>query len=272
MSSKLVNRSVKFGRILTSPLRMMPSFLLIGAQKCGTTSLFNYLLEHPSVCAPVKKEVGYFSSNFDKGIEWYQSFFPIVWHKDRQYITGEASTGYIYHPHARHRIADTIPQVKLIALLRNPVDRAYSHYHHTARMGKEELPFAEAIEREEERIEEIKAKMLEDGNYYDKSFHYYTYLSRGIYVEQLKPWLELFPRQQLLILKSEDFFAQPALTLQRVLNFLELPHCNLQHFPKHNPNRYQDALDPTTREKLSAYFRPHNQRLYELLRLNFDWD
>ena len=272
MNSKLVNRSAKFGRILTSPLRMMPSFLVIGAQKCGTTSLFNYLLQHPSIRAPVKKEVGYFSSNFNKGIEWYQSFFPIAWHQDRQYLTGEASTGYIYHPHAPYRIANTIPQVKLIALLRNPVDRAYSHYHHTVRMGKEDLPFAEAIEAEEERVGEIKAKMLEDGNYYDKSYHYYTYLSRGIYVEQLKPWLKLFPQQQLLILKSEDFFARSALTLQRVLNFLELPPYKLQHFHKHNPNSYQNAIDPATREKLTAYFRPHNQKLYELLQVISHWD
>lgn len=253
-------------------MRMMPSFLLIGAQKCGTTSLFNNLVKHSQICPPSKKEIGFFTSNFAKGIPWYKSFFPVTPDSKRSYITGEATTGYICHPHAVTRVAQTLPQTKLMVLLRNPIDRAYSHYHHTARMGKEDLPFAKAIYQEEQRIGEIKAKIVQDGNYYQKSYHYYSYLSRGLYAEQLKPWLALFDREQFLILKSEDFFAEPGKTFQRVLNFLELPDWEVQDFPKYNPNCYSRPLDPMLRKELAAYFRPHNQQLNELLEREFDWN
>jgi hypothetical protein len=272
MSSKLVRRSVRFSKILSNPVRMMPSFLLIGAQKCGTTSVFNNLVQHPQICSPSKKEIGFFSSNFDKGISWYKSFFPVPQDRKRSYITGEASTGYICHPHAASRVAQTLPQIKLMVMLRNPIDRAYSHYHHTARMGKENLPFAEAIYQEEARVGEIKAKISQDGNYYHKDYHYYTYLSRGLYAQQLKPWLALFERSQFLILQSEDFFAQPAVTFEQILNFLELPDWEMRDFPQYNPNRYSSPLDSTLRQELAAYFRPHNQQLNELLNLNFDWN
>ncbi|MGK7937243.1 MAG: sulfotransferase domain-containing protein [Xenococcaceae cyanobacterium] len=274
MNKKLVNRSLKFGRILTSPIRMMPSFLLIGAQKCGTTSLLNYLIEHPYIEAPTKKEIGFFDLRFGKGINWYKSFFPTLLHRlDKQYfITGEASTGYICHPHVPKRISEIIPQVKLIALLRNPVDRAYSHYHHTKSMGKENLSFDEAIEQEEERVSEIKARILKDGNYYHKDYHHYTYLSRGIYVEQLKVWLSLFSKKQILVLRSEDFFANPSATVKQVLNFLELPNQQLKHYKQYNANNYQKMIEPTTRKILVEYFKPHNERLYQLLGINFDWD
>lgn len=275
MSKKLVYRGRKFGRILTSPIRIMPSFLIIGAKKCGTTSLFKYLIEHPYIGAPIEKEISFFDSNFRKGISWYKSYFPTLLPKlyKQSFLTGEATANYIDNPYAPKRIAETIPKVKLIALLRNPVDRAYSHYNHTSRIGREHLSFEEAIEQEEERVSQIRAGILKDkdGNFYHQDYNY-TYLSSGIYVEQLKVWLNLFSKKQILVTTSEDFFAEPSATFQQILNFLELPNYEPKHYKQYNSNSYQKMIEPTTRKHLVEYFKPHNERLYQLLGVNFDWD
>lgn len=274
VSKRALARIPKVYRNLTSSIRLMPNFIVIGAQKCGTTSLFEYLIEHPSISAPARKEIAFFSRHFSKGINCYRSYFPTLFHRlGRQgHITGEASTGYICHPHAPRRIAETIPQVKLIALLRNPVDRAYSHYHHTVRRGRENLSFEEAIEKEDERLHGLVERMLENENYYNKNFHYYSYLSRGIYVEQLKIWLEAFRRDQILILRSESLDTQPSATLEKVLNFLDVPCWEPKKYERYNSNSYIKRIDPATRQYLIDYFKPHNEKLYKLLGVNFDWD
>lgn len=275
MGNKLVDRGRKLGRILTSPVRIMPSFLIIGAKKCGTTSLFKYLIEHPNVGTPIKKEISFFDVNFRKGISWYKSYFPTVEQKLYKpcFITGEATANYIDNPDVPSRVAETIPNVKLIALLRNPVDRAYSHYYHTKRIGREFLSFEEAIEQEEERVKNIRSGILQDkyGNFYHQDYNY-TYLSSGIYIEQLQAWFNLFSKKQILVLTSEDFFAKPAAIFQQVLDFLGLPSCELKQYKKYNYNRYANKIDPTTRQYLIEYFQPHNNKLYQLLDKKLNWD
>lgn len=274
MSHKLVDRSLRVVSILTSPLRVMPNFLLIGAQKCGTTSLFHYLLRHPNIGKPLKKEIGFFSVRFYRGINWYKSFFPTPLSElyQEHFITGEASTGYICHPHAPNRIARTIPQVKLIALLRNPVDRAYSHYYHTKRLGREDLAFEEAIAKENERVGWIEEKIREDEYYYHDNYHLYTYLSRGIYINQLKNWLGAFTKKQILVLRSEDLFSNPSAIVNQVFDFLELPNWEIEHYEQCNSNSYQSMIEPATRESLVEFYKTHNESLYKLLGINFDWD
>jgi hypothetical protein len=144
---------------LTRGMRLLPDFIIIGGQRCGTTSLFNYLTQHPDVFPSCPKEVHYFSIHYHKGVNWYRSHFPLVMQKsyverghDRRFVAGEATPYYIAHPHAPQRIAETVPEAKLIVLLRNPVDRAYSHYHYEVKNGLETLSFAEAIDREDERL------------------------------------------------------------------------------------------------------------------------
>jgi hypothetical protein len=154
-------------------------------------------------------------------------------------ITGEASTGYICHPHAPKKIAQLIPKVKLIALLRNPVDRAYSHYLHTNRLGKETLSFEDAIAKEEERLRGIVARIHEDGNYYSPEYHYYSYLSRGIYIDQLEAWFSFFDKQQILILPSEELYRDPAATYSKVLEFLDLPNWKLEQYEIYNSGNYK---------------------------------
>ena len=119
-----------------------PNFLIIGAQRCGTTSLYNYLIQHPQIVPSSKKEVHFFDLNFHLGQSWYEKHFPEV---SDNILTGEASPYYIFHPLCPKRIFDYDPSVKLIVILRNPIDRAYSHYRHIVRLGHEPLKFEDAL-------------------------------------------------------------------------------------------------------------------------------
>jgi len=261
----------------TGSAHVLPDFLIIGAARSGTTSLYQYLSQHPSVIPGVGKEVYFFDKKFDRGINWYKSFFPTKLSKSRlenkqkrNCLTGEATPRYIHYPHTPKRVFDLIPNVKLIVLLRNPIDRAYSHYQMEVDHGNEELPFEEAIEQEEKRITDDMKKMEKNENFYSVHFYRKSYLTRGIYVNQLKRWFEYFPREQFLILKSEDFYSKTSEVYQQVLDFLSLSKFELNSFKAYQMRKYS-AISAETRKKLADYFRPHNEQLYQLLGRNFDW-
>jgi Sulfotransferase domain len=265
--------------LLTAPLRLLPDFIIIGAQKGGTTSLYHYLAQHPSVAPALKKEVHFFDSNFSKGLRWYRAQFSSsfyryyaknVWRRDL--ITGEASPYYILHPQTPKRVFETVPEAKLIVLLRSPVDRAYSHYQHNVRKRREPLSFEEAIKAEPDRLRGECEKMLADENYVSFNHSKYSYLARGIYLDQLKMWLNFFPREQLLVLKSEDFFANPAVIYRQVLEFLNLPDWELKTYETYFAGCYRTTMAPSTRKYLVDYFAPHNQRLYQYLGMDWGWD
>lgn len=253
----------------------LPDFVIIGGKKCGTTFLYHLLSRHPHVAPATEKEVHYFDTRFDRGDDWYRSHFPAPVHKEgRKVVTGEASPFYLYHPHAARRAAATVPRAKLIALLRDPVDRAYSDYHHKARRGHEPLTFEQAIEAEEDRLRGEKEKILADEGYRGRNFRAFSYLSRSIYVDQLKAWREFFDADQMLILKSEDMFEDTPATLKRVADFLDLPtwETDVPTTPEtRNEGGYSAPISPSTRERLRDYFEPHNQRLYEYLGTDFGW-
>jgi hypothetical protein len=174
-------------------------------------------------------------------------------------------------------VAAALPHVKLIVLLRNPVDRAYSQYHHAVELGHETIPtFEEAIEGEEERTAREREKILQDEHYYSEQYKHLSYLSKGIYVDQLQAWMALFPKEQFLILKSEEFYADPAASFKDVLAFLNLPEVETPvrktAYKQYNNNAYSSKMDPATRKRLIEYFKPHNARLYDLLGVDFGWD
>lgn len=248
--------------------KLLPHFLIIGAMKCGTTSLYRYLIQHPNIIPAKKKEIHFFDNQYDKGVSWYRSQFPLLLNPKVNFITGEASPYYLFHPHAAKRIYETMPQVKLIALLRNPVDRAYSHYKY---LGKIKEPFKEAIKLEQERIGEERDKMIKDETYNSRFHQTYSFLSKGIYVDQLKVFQRYFNKDNILILKSEDFFKDPQSVVNQVFEFLNLPQYNIDKFPIYNESNYK-SLDNSMQKYLVDYFKPHNQRLYEYLGENFDWD
>jgi hypothetical protein len=257
---------------------LQPNYLIIGAAKSGTSSLYAYLVQHPFIAPALKKEVHFFSVNFTKGINWYQAHFPTIFRRyyvKRKYgqslVTGEASPYYIYHPLAPKRIAGIIPQTKLIALLRNPVDRAYSHYHFIRKYGFDTLPFGEAIEREEQRLRGEKERILEDQGYESFSHRHHSYLTRGIYVDQIKVWMDLFSKEQILVLSAEEFFSHPSLIFNRTLAFLGLSSFELKDYRIHQHGNYPE-MEPLTRKRLIEYFAPHNEKLYEYLGVRFEWD
>jgi hypothetical protein len=271
-------RALNVHRFVTRGLRVLPDFLIIGAQRCGTTSLYRYLAKHPCVAPSFTKEVHFFDNDFVRGEGWYRAHFPTAlsaYYSQRirrcPFVTGEASPYYIYHPHAAKRVAAAIPKVKLVALLRNPVDRAYSHYHHEVRGKAETLTFEEAIERETDRLSPDIERMSHDEHYMGYNHNHFSYLSRGIYVDQLKTWLQFFAPEQMLILRSEDFYRQPAEILGRVLDFLRLPGWEPRNYKRHNPGRYP-RMDTETRRRLAEYFKPYNRELYNLLGTDFEWD
>jgi hypothetical protein len=259
-------------------LGVLPDFLIVGAQKCGTTSLYDYLTAHPCVYPATVKEVGYFDRFYSRGLTWYRSHFPSrlqKYHAERirreRFSTGEASTGYILNPLALRRIHALIPEARLILLLRNPVDRAFSAYQHTVRMRREPLSFEAAIEKEDERIGAAWARLLREESFDTIDLAHYAYLRTGIYADQVKALLSLFPREQLFVASTEAFAKEPGRLYAEVLRFLDLPPRALADDDWLNVGRYTE-MDPDLRARLTSYFRPHNERLYKLLNVDFAWD
>ncbi len=250
----------------------LPDFLIIGAQKSGTTSLYDLLTQHPHVERAALKELNYFDRHFEKGVEWYRSQFRLPrLNEERKPITGEATPDYLFYPDAAKRAAQVVPQARLIVLLRNPVDRAYSHYHHQIRKGRETLGFEEAIEAEQARLRGETDKVLEDEHYTSFNYRHFLYLSRGVYVDQLLRWSEFFGQEQMLVLKSEDFFERAPETLKLVLDFLHLGDWEPGTWGIRNKGHYNQRMNPATRRRLEEYFEPHNRRLYKYLDQDFGW-
>jgi hypothetical protein len=274
----------KMYRGITAPLRLLPNFLIIGTQRGGTTSLYNYLIARPGVGPAMVKELHFFDKKFNKGLSWYRAHFPSSIQKysyqfthKQTFVTGEASAYYLFHPHAPKRVAKVLPHVKLIVMLRNPIDRAYSQYNFEVDLGREALSFEDAIEREEERISKEREKMLADEGYVSFDYSRYSYLARGIYADQLQTWMSLFPKEQFLMLKSEDFYADPVNALEHTSKFLNLPeletHEKQKKYRLHNYNTTSyPKMNPDTRKRLAEYFEPHNARLYDLLGVDLGWE
>jgi exonuclease VII large subunit len=254
----------------------LPDFVIIGAQRCGTSSLYRVLTQHPDIERPAKKEIHYFDrpEQFKKGTEWYRlCFSPPKWKDGRKTITGEATPMYLFDPLVPERMAQVIPQARLIVLLRNPVDRAYSHYHHNTRLGHVTRTFEEGVEEELARLldEENEASKHERQPNVASNDRPPNLLARGIYVDQLLRWRRFFSDEQMLVLKSEDFFKHTTDTLKLVQDFLNLPHHKLDRLPRRTKKYDYESMDPATRRRLEDYFEPHNQRLYEYLGVDFGW-
>jgi hypothetical protein len=253
----------------------LPDFVIIGAQKGGTDFLYHLLTHHPLVESAAFKEVHFFDRHFDKGVEWYCRCFPHPkWKGGRRTITGEATPYYLFHRPVAQRMAEMVPQARLIALLRNPVTRAYSHYQMQVRRGQEPRTFEEVTEAEATRLRAEGNEMLEDKQEVGFKQQHYSYLSRGVYVNQLLRWSEFFSKEQMLVLKSEDFFERPVEILKVVLAFLDLPEwepkaSELQE--RRHEGSYEQEMDPSTRQRLEAFFEPHNRRLYDYLGVDFGW-
>jgi LPS sulfotransferase NodH len=258
-------------RELTGPLRGLPSLLILGAQRSGSTSLFNYLVQHPDVLPPLGKEIHYFDLHYQRGLNWYRGRFPYAHRLGGGTLTLDASPYYLLHPLAPERAARLVPGAKLVALLRNPVERALSHYQHEVRGGRESLPFERAIEQEAERLSGEEERLRSDPSYYSFNHHRYSYVRRGRYLEQLRRWVEHFPRSQLLVLQSERLFADPVGATATVHEFLGVRPHRLEHYKPFLHGAYDRAMPAGVRTRLVEYFEPHNRELYDWLGKEFDW-
>lgn len=257
------------------PQGRLPDFLIIGAQKGGTTFLHELLKQHRCFAPANTKEVHYFDTRcFRKGLGWYRRQFPPPeMTNNGKMLTGEASPFYMFHPLVPRRVAAALPNVRLVAMVRDPVNRAFSDYQHRLRQEFEHLSFEEAIDTEEERLRGEREKVLADDGYISSNLRRYSYLSRGIYVDQLKEWHRYFDPEQLLILRSEDFFEDPGGLTKQVQRFVGLPERELdvEAITGRNTGGYDEEISPETRHRLREYFEPHNQRLYDYLGRDLGW-
>ena len=264
-------------RVVTNQIRMLPDFVVIGSSKSGTTSLHHYIIQHPSIIA--ERNVHFFEYIHTDSIEWYRAHFPTKVYKNfkkiirkEKLIVGEQTATYLFHPLIPKRIHDTLKTVKLIVVLRNPVDRAYSNYQHQVREGIEKRTFEEAIKSELKRIEIGKNEPEYKINNDDFNNHgIFSYLRHGIYEYFIKAWMEFFTKEQFLILSTYDLNNNQAQFLKQVFEFLNVPNRKVISLERKNVGEYK-KLDKSTRKFLVDYYRPHNERLFKLLGKNFDWD
>ncbi len=246
-----------------------PDFVVIGAQRSGSTSLYRYLTSHPNIASARFKEIKYFSAFAERPWGWYRRQFPDALPPGT--ITGEATPYYLFHPHAPRRIAERLPRARLLAVLRNPVDRAYSHWAHETARGAEWLPFADALAAEPDRLAGERERMLADERYASAAYQNHSYAARGRYAEQLDHWLGHIDRERLLVLRAEDLYADPAAAVRIATDFLGVPPAPLLDARQHNERAYP-PLDPALRRRLAAEFAPANRDLEDLLGRRFGWD
>jgi hypothetical protein len=248
----------------------MVDYLIIGAQKCGTSSLYKYLLQHPKIDRAAAKELNFFDKSFHKGTGWYENQFKHGRFVRRLLgmLAGEATPNYIFNPVVPQRVFDSYPDMKLITILRNPVDRAYSHFQQHYREGLETLDFETALDAEHEELHKDLGK---NGLPADTAPRIFPYQKRGIYVDQLERWHSVFPKEQLLILFFEDFKKEPAETTRKVTGFLGLKPHDVKINRVHNSGGSYEPMKPETRERLTELFRPHNLRLSEYLCRELPW-
>jgi len=264
-------------RALPAQLTSLPDFIIIGGMKCGTTSLYDFITRHPGILPAKKKEIHFFDEHYLWGKSWYASNFPLLLDKknleielQHRVLTGEATPNYMIFPFVPKRIKNLIPTVKLIAILRNPVDRTYSHYQHAIKKNHENLSLEDSIKIEEKRLDSEKEKIF-DQKYKPYHYRYHTYLHKGHYEELLKNWYNEFPKDQILIVDSDKLKKNPKIVLNDIFTFLNLPSFIQINYNNLLVGKYPE-MNPSTRNWLIEYFKPHNQKLYKLLDRTFDWD
>jgi hypothetical protein len=252
--------------------RMLPSFLIVGAQRCGTTSMYRALSQHPAVLkAVLHKGVHYFDMTYDRPLSWYQAHFPLRARARRvgqavgaTPMTFESSPYYLFHPLAAGRIATDLPGVKLLVLVRDPVERARSAYAHELARGYETEPFERALELEPSRLAGQAERLAADPGYASHSHQHHAYVTRGQYADQLDRIEPLFGRDRIHVVDSHEFFASPGPVYDAVLDFLGLPQLGYPAFEQHN-GRPRVELPDQLRSALAGHFRPFDERLGEWL-------
>lgn len=258
-------RASRWGvRRLTNRWRMLPRFVIIGAPRSGTTSLYRAMCEHPGIAPSFRKEVHYFDGRTDRGPGWYRASFPIA---RSSLITGEATPNYFAHPTAPTSVATMLPDVRLIALLRDPIERAHSSWRLKVFQGHERRTFSEAIH--EEGALPLSAAARRDATSDGiRSSNGFAYLEKSRYAEHLERWLTEFPTEQLLVLKAEDLFSAPDRHLDEIFDFVGIERSDVPQLPHHHAAPPAD-IAASDREWLESYFAPYNRKLADITGVTF---
>jgi hypothetical protein len=258
-----------YWRLATQRYRQLPTVIIVGAQKAGTTQLHSCLIHHPRCFSGATKEVHYFTKHRDRPLSWYRSQFPLAWSVSRTNgLCLEATPSYLATPEALRRMGDTLPNAQVIVLLRDPVTRAFSHYQHYKSRQLETRTFRrvvrDAIERQEYRP--VHGAALAAG-----APPLLDYVYRGYYALQLEVLFEQFPRERVLVIDSAELFADSNATCQKVFEFIGVESHDVSPKKIHNRGLYRDVIDPEIAAQLREHYLPYDQLLVELMGRRFGW-
>lgn len=253
----------------TQHFRHLPTTLIVGAQKAGTTQLYSYLVTHPCCFGAARKEVDYFSKFPERSVQWYRSRFPLsFWVTRKQGQVMEASPSYMATPSALRKMKEVVPKARVIVILRDPVSRAFSHYQHRKTRHFESRSFAECVE-EELRADEFPPTFgiaLQPN-----AAKMWGYLARGYYALQIELLLKLFARNKVLFVDSATLFQDTTATCQRVFDFMGLDDFEVQPTKIYNRGFYKEKIDSQVAELLREHYRPYDDLLANLLGMEFSW-
>jgi len=276
-SLKFAYRQIRYTLIhrnfngITSPLRKLPDFLVLGGKRCGTTSLFQFLRQHPDISNPTVDHMGFFDDNYKLGINYYKSFFPLKTKRSVIKLDYDVTTSYLTSPYVPERVSKYMPDIKMIILLRNPVTRAWSEYHSNLRGDPSYGKFETYIDNELKELETINFSEKVLKNDYDLKDPRNNYLKKGLYVDFLKKWFNFFPKKNFLILPTELFAKNEKLVYSQIFEFLGLPNSEIKNTNRMEKGNY-DPIDEKLRLKLDIFFKPKNLELFQLLGTQFDWE
>ena len=272
-------------RRLVDRRRPLPELLVIGAQRAGTSSLYKWLEAHPAVVSSLRKETEYLTSRWCRGEDWYRAHFPSRYRRRLEervhhhpILSFEASPNYLFHPYAPERAARLVPDARLVALVRDPVERAWSHWQHEVRAGREELSFEDALDAEDERLAGEEERMASDPCYRSLPWERHSYVARGMYAPQLERWQARFGPDRLLVVHSADLYRDPRATYLGIVEFAGLPAWAPRTFGNYSYGRRPKPSEPVAllsdavRHRLATLFAPHNRRLYALVGRDFGWE
>jgi len=260
---------------ITGFIRVIPDFLVIGAKRCGTTSLYQHLPEHPCISKSPHDNMGFFNDNFHLGVNWYKSFFPTTFTRKKikskfgNFLAFDVTTKYMEEESTANNVYQTKPNMKIIIILRNPVDRAYSQYHLSVRQTAERRSFEDVVEENMNRLNKESHEHYEIKPRFSAKED--NYLKKGLYALQLRYWLKILPRENILIVSTEEFESNQQIIYNKIFEFLNISKFEVKNTKKMQKGNYP-PIKSETRNLLLDYFRPHNHELFELINMEFDWD
>ena len=262
----------------TAESRLLPSYLVVGVKRAGTSTLQHVIAQHPAVLPPnVPKGTRYFDVNHRLGWRWFRSHFPSTRRAavrarriGMRVVTGEASPYYLFHPLAAARIRAALPGVRLVVVLRDPVERAWSHHAYEVARGLEQLPFEAAVEIEEERLRGEEERIAHDPAYVSRAHRHHSYVARGLYDAQLTRLFACFPPDDVLVLDHEELFRDPVAGFARVHRFLGLPVVVPRRIPRLKPSG-APPMPTALRRRLAERFAASNAATFARLGRELPW-